>query len=306
MLHRQVAYNPCNCIRRDLLDLAHPSCFGLLVNACRNGIFDGSACVACPSDICLCTIDFERFCFSLTASASLRLRLGSIGITGGGPGLPILSTGSRRPNRIVFPRYKSSKVPEPPLAKPQKTSIFPGPERPGTSFTVPWLDCCFHPTAACATAVEERLQKEGYSIDACSSLSLSVGDSSFIVRLPELVLFTHFASDCRIAVAELLAALKQRQQQQLLHTQQLWGQRGNAGQAFDRAWHQKTHVRRRERLEDSGELSRTAGEPTATRLQPLLLLHVRVALPTLIFAGVEPGLPPPVVVSCGLFKVGCL
>ncbi|KAL8273864.1 hypothetical protein Esti_002187 [Eimeria stiedai] len=266
----------------------------------------------CYTDICLCTMHLEKFCFSLTSNASVRLRLCRIGITGGGAGLPILLTESRPFGRSDLSRRKkqqpwsaaASRKRSSPLGSETVGSRFSitteSPQSWGNSVVTPWLDCCFHPTAACATAVKERFREEGYSIDDCSSLSLSVGDSSFIVRLPELVLLTHFFSDCRVAMVEFRVALSQRQKHQLVHTQHFWTQESTTVQPHDKSLLLREGF---DSLESANSATHTMGMNALSTLQPLLLLHVRLSLPTLVFASVDSTSPPPVVVSCGELTV---
>ncbi|KAL8454249.1 hypothetical protein Emed_000358 [Eimeria media] len=266
----------------------------------------------CYTDICLCSMHLEKFCCSLTSNGSVRLRLCRIGITGGGPGLPILLTESRFLGRSNLPSKKTQHPWSD--AAPRSKNSASRPKTVGSRFSIttgslqswessvvtPWLDCCFHPAAACSTAVEERLRKEGYSSEACSSLSLSVGDSSFIVRLPELVLFKHFLSDCRVAMAEFRVALSQRQKHQLSHTQHFWTQESTATQEHDRSLLSREDFASAKSMDS---VTHPMGRNALLILQPLLLLHVRLLLPTLVFASVDSTSPPPVVVSCGELKV---
>ncbi|KAL8425709.1 hypothetical protein Efla_003087 [Eimeria flavescens] len=265
----------------------------------------------CYTDICLCTINFEKFCFSLTASGSTRLRLCSISIIGGGPGLPILLTESPhsgkahsrlRPDKQTWPAGAFMKAA--PMTVGNGSFRSTGSALLGDSVSESsWFDCCFHAAAACTRAVEESLYQEGYSVDTCSSLSISMGESTFVVRLPELILFSHFLSDCRIALADFRIALKQQQKHYLPLIQRFGGQKTAESRPLDVALDSHGAARETEGRQSTRFKLHTAADKVLPKLRPLLLLHVRFVLPTLMFANTEAGLPPPVVVSCGELTV---
>ncbi|KAF4640612.1 hypothetical protein TGRH88_045380 [Toxoplasma gondii] len=86
---------------------------------------------------------------------------------------------------------------------------------------LPWLEVIYSPQAERTATVQERLQQQGYLASAVSSVSLYVADSSCFVRIPELILISHFVSDCRTAVQEVLERLRRVARHQQMQLQQI-------------------------------------------------------------------------------------